>query len=424
MGDAVGATDLGRRGLARTAAGLVGAAAGLAALLPVAKAETKAGAEPLAPLAAGVTYSHVGSWDVAKLNQILTADAPKFFGITVPLSPARSGVALYRVHYPSVVPEKGNLPIMASGLVAVPDGEGSRFPLLSYQHGTVYQKEQVPSFPDQSPETGLVLAQFAGQGYVVTGADYFGMGTSREAEGYLVKGSQQQATVDMLAAARAVLAALKIEPTKLFLGGWSQGGFVTMALLERLEAQGMTVDGAATASGPLDGFAAFSGFLDFPRGIDATWLPILFILTAFSFENYYGVPDLARSVIKDEHYDLARKLYERESYDAASLPTTVRALVRADYLSPRYFASSAYGRIISATLHAYRWVIRSPVRNYYGESDEVVTPGLGRIAMTYQEAMGSGNKAVSAISTGKTDHRGTFMTAVPQWKNWFDAAGG
>jgi hypothetical protein len=40
--------------------------------------------------------------------------------------------------------------------------------------------------------------------------------------------------------------------------------------------------------------------------------------------------------------------------------------------------------------------------------------------MTYQRAIGAGNMQVEAISTGETDHRGTFATAAPQWKAWFD----
>ncbi|HTJ65376.1 MAG TPA: alpha/beta hydrolase, partial [Alphaproteobacteria bacterium] len=70
--------------------------------------------------------------------------------------------------------------------------------------------------------------------------------------------------------------------------------------------------------------------------------------------------------------------------------------------------------------NAYRWIIKSPVRNYYGESDEVITPGLGQLAMTFQRGIGSGNTKVEAVSTGKTDHRGTYATAAPQWKAWFD----
>jgi hypothetical protein len=43
------------------------------------------------------------------------------------------------------------------------------------------------------------------------------------------------------------------------------------------------------------------------------------------------------------------------------------------------------------------------------------------MAMTYQKAMGAGNTKVEAISTGETTHRGTFATAIPEWKLWFDA---
>lgn len=60
------------------------------------------------------------------------------------------------------------------------------------------------------------------------------------------------------------------------------------------------------------------------------------------------------------------------------------------------------------------------MRNYFGEKDEVISIGLGQLAMTYQRAIGSGNMKVEAISTGETDHRGTFVQAVPQWKSWFD----
>ena len=50
--------------------------------------------------------------------------------------------------------------------------DATALPMLSYQHGTVYGKTEVPSFPDQSGETQLALALFAAQGYLVIGADY------------------------------------------------------------------------------------------------------------------------------------------------------------------------------------------------------------------------------------------------------------
>ncbi|MDE1161288.1 MAG: alpha/beta hydrolase [Acidobacteriaceae bacterium] len=369
----------------------------------------------------GVRYELIGQWDAAKLNHVLTEQAPKFFGVDVKYTPARNGVKLYRITYNSVIPEQGNQPTVASGLLAVPEVAGASFPMVSYQHGTVYGKEQVPSFPDQSPETALMLAQFGGQGYIVIGADYFGMGTSTGKEGYMVKGSHQQATYDMLMASRAVLAQMKIAAPQLFLAGWSQGGFVTMAFLEKLESAHVPVAAAATASAPLDVFATLSGFLDYPRKNDADWLSTLFILSSFSFENYYGVPGLARSVLNDEYYEVSRKAYEKQPFNIHDIPVDLHKLVRKEYFDPQYFANSAYGRLVAEHAQAYRWVTQSPTRNYYGETDEAITPGIGRIAMTYQQAMGSGNPMVEAVSTGKTSHRGTYATAVPQWKIWFDS---
>lgn len=371
-------------------------------------------------VASGVRYEFLARWDVDRLNQILTVDAPAFAGIEQAYTPARNAVRLYRVTYPSVIPERGNKPVRATGLLAIPEVAETSLPMVSYQHGTVYGKQEVPSFPEQSTETALMIAQFAGQGYVLVGADYFGLGVSEEAEGYMVKASHQQAAYDLLIASRSVLAAMKLAAPKLYLAGWSQGGFVTMAFLQKLESAGVPVQAAATASAPVDIFVALSGFLDFPRANDASWVTTLFILSSFSFENYYGVPGLARSLINDDVYDVVRDAYERKPFEAKDIPNDLHKLIRKEYFDPQFFAASAYGRLVAAT-EAYRWIIKTPVRNYYGEADEVITPGLGQMAMTYQRAIGAGNTKVEAISTGETTHRGTFARAVPQWKAWFDA---
>lgn len=105
---------------------------------------------------------------------------------------------------------------------------------------------------------------------MVVGADYSGIGSSDEPEGYVVKASHRQATYDLLIASRAVVDHMGVSTPKLFLGGWSQGGFVTMGFLEKLEDSGVPVAAAATASAPVDAFALVSGALDFPRKIDAS----------------------------------------------------------------------------------------------------------------------------------------------------------
>lgn len=372
-------------------------------------------------IADDIQYEYIGYWSKDRLNQILKQDFPKFSNVDVSYSEAKHGVKLYRLHYVSMVPEQANRPIRTSGLVAIPEGAKTRkSPLLSYQHGTVYTKNEVPSQPENSPETQLMLAQFAGQGYIVIGADYFGMGQSDEPEGYMVKASHQQATVDMLRASRALLAKLTIEHNALFLAGWSQGGFVTMAMLERLEQMGESVTATATASAPLDLSAMLHGIFNYPRPIDAAWLNSIIILSAFSFERYYHIPGLARSVINDAHYDTALKAYLRESVSFADIPTDLHQLVRKDYFNPRFLDASPYGQLM-ANSSVYRWVYQTPVRNYYGEADEAISVGVGKLAMSYQQAMGSGNQQVTAVSTGNTNHRGTYAVAAKDWKSWFDS---
>ena len=46
-------------------------------------------------------------------------------------------------------------------------------------------------------ETRLMVAQFAGNGYVVIAADYFGLGDSVESESYLVYANHERACMDM-----------------------------------------------------------------------------------------------------------------------------------------------------------------------------------------------------------------------------------
>jgi pimeloyl-ACP methyl ester carboxylesterase len=421
VGSELQAAGSGRRSLVIRAATLLGSAAAVSIAASDAAQSAEAAAAAPTAVVSGVTYQFLGRWDVEKLNDILTVGTPKFAGVAVAYTSARNAINLYRVVYPSVVPELGNKPIAASGLIAIPETGQTKFPMVSYQHGTVWGKQEVPSFPDQSAETQLMLAQFGGQGYIVVAADYFGMGLSTEPEAYLVKASHQQACYDMLMASRAVLDHMTISAAKLCLGGWSQGGFVTMAFLESLENAGIPVAGAATASAPVDTFVAISGFLDFPRVNDAVWAPALLILTAFSFENYYGASGLARSLINEDCYDLCRRAYERLPFDQAQVPDNLFKLIRPSYFDAQFFAASEYGQIISGKTHAYRWIIRSPVQNYYGLSDEVISVGLGQLAMRYQRAIGSGNMAIEAIATGKTNHRGTFATAVPMWKAWFDS---
>jgi len=367
-----------------------------------------------------VRYQYIGTYDVTKLNNILNKDVPAIIEAKVSFTAAKNAVKLYRVEYSSVVPEQNNRPTVASGIIAIPATGARSMPLVSYQHGTIYSTMGVPSTPDNSWETQLMIAQFAGQGYVVIGADYFGLGSSKEKDSYIVINSQVQASYDMYEAAKLILSKESINISEFFISGWSQGGVITMAFLEKLEKSKVKVKAAGTAAAQCEGFVMTNGFLSHPRKIDAPWVTCMFILTAFSFEEYYQIPGLAKGLFTDEQYEVAKRVYLKDTtLQYNDFPFDLHKLIRPEYFDPAYFRSSAYGKLINE-IHPYRWDIKTPVHMYYGDIDQCLTIGLARLPYDWQKAMG--NDKVEVFSAGSdATHRLTYGRAVPEWKKWFDS---
>jgi pimeloyl-ACP methyl ester carboxylesterase len=277
-----------------------------------------------------------------------------------------------------------------------------------------------------------MIAQFAGQGYVEIGADYFGMGASSENEGYTVKGSHQQACLDLYRAASTFLAQKGIRQSGLYISGWSQGGLVTLQFLEKLEELGFPVMAASTASAPPDPFAEMNGFIYNPNSIQAPWVNTLLILTVFSYEKYYSQAGLAKDVINPLYYERCKQIYERRGknsldqtyanlFGSKALPSDMMELIRSKYHDPLNLADSLYGKDLQQS-QAYRCFSFTPLHMYYGLADEVVTVPVALLAINYSQALGNSN--ISAYSVVGGNHRGTFLRAAADQKIWFDSFSG
>lgn len=174
-------------------------------------------------------------------------------------------VDVYQLSYQTVGATSES--VTASGALMVPSGtdakcQGAR-PLLLYAHGTSPTKSfNIANLPTNA-EGLAIAAVFAGQGYVVIAPNYAGYDTSSLSyHAYLNADQQSKDMIDALTAARKALP-LSATPTiadngKLFVTGYSQGGYVAMATHKALQAQGSTV----TASAPMSGPYALSAFGD------------------------------------------------------------------------------------------------------------------------------------------------------------------
>lgn len=403
-------------------------------------------------LAQAASFTYLGTKTAQELNQILGQERKEFLknppspkGYQLPeASSARNEVELYRVEYDSVIPEQDNRPTIAYGLVAIPKVmDPSVLSFVSYQHGTVFGKTEVPSYSflgddpiryAASYETRLAVAQFAGNGYVVLAADYFGMGDSNESEGYLVKASQQQACLDLYRAVKEWLETEKhIKQNKLFLTGWSQGGFVTMSFLQELEEKGIPVLAASTAAGFPDFFATYTAGIYHQRKIDAIWASVGFALAAWSYETYYKRPGLVNDLFKQEHQDDIKKLYNRGYTSKNELNEIILRLSKRDgdkyildlkgiladkYSDPSAFANSEFADLARRS-EATKGYYRTRTHMYYGTKDEVLSTPIAKIAAEYQKAIGNKNTVV-ATPVENADHRSTFVTAIAKQYIWFN----
>ncbi|MFP5221793.1 MAG: alpha/beta hydrolase family protein [Acidobacteriota bacterium] len=367
-----------------------------------------------------VKYELIGEYDIARLDSILTNDLPQFTDEKPAFAPARYAVTLYKVTYATVIPEKGNRRTMATGLVAVPQTGAERFDVVSYQHGTVFSKTEVPSSPERSAETRLVLAAFAAQGNVVVAADYIGKGDSPEPDSYLVKDSTAQACFDMLQAARTVCEELGVVLDRLFLSGWSQGSYSTLVFLRKLEENGVPVAAMGTASTPNDLYLCLERWMSGKSPLDVNWLVGVTVLILGSYESYYGPGSLRSQAIKPEYLAAARGLYGNTmSWEAAEkvLPFSTRDLVRETFAGLGAVAGNDFFKKLQEN-SAYSWRFKTRTRFYYGKVDEVVPPYVATLPVEYQKTIG-GAESQAVYAGDRANHRGTFVFGLADQVEWF-----
>lgn len=400
----------------------------LCACAPFASAQSNTAPQQASVFLNRAEQQLIGQYSLERLDQITGNELDAFMASSTQpstyrgqFSKARYPVKLYRLKYHSVIPELDNRPTVASGLVAIPETGQKNMPVVSYQHGTVFDRSYVPSNPDASMETRLMLAQFAAQGYIVVAADYFGRGVSDLPDSYLVKDSTRQAGFDMFLAAREFLKSQGLDYSQVFLSGWSQGGWSTMQYLKLLEQAGVPVTATAIASAPVDIAMTMNRWVNHPQPGDAVYLPGVVAIQLQSQEHYLQQLGLTESAIRAEYLAASRALYRNEMTWEEFFKRTPAKL--SDFLRPEFRQSGVIGATpYWQTLErnqAYRWITRTPLRVYTGGHDEVTPRYVGGLPEKSQQLLGGA--PVTTLDAGdQADHRGVFVFGLLDQKRWFD----
>jgi pimeloyl-ACP methyl ester carboxylesterase len=189
-----------------------------------------------------------------------------------------------------------------SGLMWVPFSlfKSLSVPIISYQHGTQVYRGSAPSrfnpnplsilsSPDQSGALqayveDIVGALMAAAGYIVVMPDYPGFGDSTEPHPYVTM-ALGTSVKDALAAAARALTGRVTSNGKIFLTGYSEGGYATMAGARALQGARVSVAAVVPGDGPYD----LSGvMLDQMRNGANVKEPAYLLYTTFGYNAVYG----------------------------------------------------------------------------------------------------------------------------------------
>lgn len=215
--------------------------ASTACTAPASRDRGDAASSPSAPPLAGAprvdlvapgrleSAAYINRISAAEIARAVTAAGRKAPAVT-----PRYDVDNHRLTYRTI--DGRGRPITASGLVSVPvKAAGARSPVMGYQHGTLLKDAQAPSNHAVASEAAVVMASV---GYIVVAADYVGYGASIGApHPYLMAAPSAAAVLDLLTAARDWRRAEDIADNgQLFLTGYSEGGYVSLAAHRAMQA--------------------------------------------------------------------------------------------------------------------------------------------------------------------------------------------
>lgn len=304
----------------------------------------------------------------------------------------RYSVSSYRLNY--VTTDKSGAKVTASGLVSVPvKTAGARSPVLSYQHASTFRNNQAPSIKVEAVEPPLVLASL---GYIVVSPDYVGFGASYGVEHpYLTSSPSSRAVIDMLSAAQTWRRQAGVADNgQLFLAGYSEGGYATMAAHRAIHQQGgelkTQLQAAVPGAGPYDVQETLDEQLDRVRKL----FPPLALLI-----DPDHLSDASESVRNEVRRLLLRQMVPEEGD------------VRYQTLfMDRFLADDKAGIAAEHSVHL-GWAPSVPVYLFHGRGDLTVPYSAAESARDTLRAAGAPDVTLTDCTTPKFGH----LDCVPEY---------
>lgn len=314
----------------------------------------------------------------------------------------RNGIKVYKITYKTK--HTDGTDITASGALIVPEVTG-QVSMISVQHGTIRTEAEAPSNFQDDAEAASFGSLFGSMGYIIAYPDYIGYGSSKDLpHPYEHRASLASASLDMLRAAKEFLKGqtdVKWDG-KLYVAGYSEGGFATMSLQRKIEEEASSefnLRASSCGAGAYDKTAFMKYIVNSPT--QGTYNS-LYLWVLLSYDKVYKLNKPATYYFPDEYAaQIAQNginVNINKSFSTILNNSFKKALN--DGTDKGFIDAIADNDV-------YKFKPKTPTRLYHGDKDPLVFYFNSVNAYNAMVAMGATNVKFNTITGG------THSSSIP-----------
>jgi pimeloyl-ACP methyl ester carboxylesterase len=309
--------------------------------------------------------------------------------------------------------------VHASGALFIPQTDAAA-PLLSLQHGTVTKRDEAASVDPFSITAGVVGVLAGSIGYISAVPDLLGFGVSQVMHPYVHAAGNNEVILDFLRAVRTYLVENGVSINdQLFLGGYSEGGYLTMALQKEMETN-YSEEFSPTAVAPMAGPYDLKFTLDYLLAQGEYEWPAYaaFFLTAYNqiyqwdrLDEFFNVPYAGNmTTLFNGSYTFA------DIND--QLPQNLTSLIHFDFISGYTHGTETEFLAAVNENTLLDWAPVAPVRLIHGDADTAVP--YQNAVRALENLENSGATDIELITIAGGTHETAGLPAIIEMIQWFE----
>ena len=358
-----------------------------------------------------ISTALINTYSLNEINQLWSnLEIPK---VLIPRYPVEAVRIIYQT-----IDNNGSL-VQASGAFLVPATDQS-LPMLSLQHGTESKRNLVASESPLNSIEGIAGLYMCSLGYLISIPDYLGFGVSNSMHPYCHASANTPAIIDLIRASRVYCQEKGIHfQNKLFLTGYSERGYLTLATQKEIEQNHngeFNLTAVAPMAGPYDLHGTVKTVFQTKEYVSMGYVGYLFT----AYNDVYGWNRL-EDIFNPPYHTMVQDLFGGNytwGQIINQLPDSFTELINPNFRNG--FLNGSEAEVTSALQEntLLNWAPQTPIRFYHGDDDLVVP---------YQNALTALNnlKNNGGISiTLVTIKGGNHATSVPdcflEMIVWFD----